>query len=89
MIDMSVVMGRKRNNILVMTKMMAMMMKSGVGEREMTQMTQSTGVGQGQGTELTDPLSQFHHKNGETLLLLVIFSRKQCISVGLAKNPEF
>ena len=40
----------------------------------MTQMTQSTGVGQGQGTELTDPLSQFHHKNGETLLLLVIFS---------------
>ena len=49
------------------------MMKSGVGEREMTQMTQSTGVGQGQGTELTDPLSQFHHKNGETLLLLVIF----------------
>ena len=41
--------------------------------REMTQMTQSTGVGQGQGTELTDPLSQFHHKNGETLLLLVIF----------------
>ena len=39
----------------------------------MTQMTQSTGVGQGQGTELTDPLSQFHHKNGETLLLLVIF----------------
>ena len=42
-------------------------------EREMTQMTQSTGVGQGQGTELTDPLSQFHHKNGETLLLLVIF----------------
>ena len=58
-------------------------------EREMTQMTQSTGVGQGQGTELTDPLSQFHHKNGETLLLLVIFSRKQCISVGLAKNSEF
>ena len=56
----------------------------------MTQMTQSTGVGQGQGTELTDPLSQFHHKNGETLLLLVIFfSRKQCISVGLAKNPKF
>ena len=55
----------------------------------MTQMTQSTGVGQGQGTELTDPLSQFHHKNGETLLLLVIFSRKQCISVGLAKNSEF
>ena len=74
MIDMTVVMGRKRKNILVMTKMMAMMMKSGVGEREMTQMTQSTGVGQGQGTELTDPLSQFHHKNGETLLLLVIFS---------------
>ena len=42
----------------------------------MTQMTQSTGVGQGQGTELTDPLSQFHHKNGETLLLLVIFLSK-------------
>ena len=76
MIDMMVVMRRKRMNILVMTKMMAMMTKSGVGlgEREMTQMTQSTGVGQGQGTELTDPLSQFHHKNGETLLLLVIFS---------------
>ena len=88
--DMKVVMRRKMKNILVMTKMMAMMMKSGVGEREMTQMTQSTGVGQGQGTELTDPLSQFHHKNGETLLLLVIFlSREQCISVGLAKNSEF
>ena len=87
---MMVVMGSQGKNILVVTKMMAMMMKSGVGEREMTQMTQSTGVGQGQGTELTDPLSQFHHKNGETLLLLVIFlSREQCISVGLAKNPRF
>ena len=87
---MMVVMGSQGKNILVVTKMMAMMMKSGVGEREMTQMTQSTGVGQGQGTELTDPLSQFHHKNGETLLLLVIFlSREQCISVGLAKNPGF
>ena len=32
--DMKVVMRRKMKNILVMTKMMAMMMKSGAGERE-------------------------------------------------------